>query len=93
MSLINTELKIIMFTLSSEFYYELYHEMSIKCHDQNSGHSKNHNGNSMIHFDPGTNNQIRAQTIASSFLCDLSQLKAAVSGSLGSLKLILTVEM
>ena len=35
--------KIIMFTTNSEFYYEFYYEMSIKCHDQNSGHSKNHN--------------------------------------------------
>ena len=39
----NSELWLIMFIISSGFYYEFYHEMSIKCHDQNSGHSKNHN--------------------------------------------------
>ena len=48
MFIIITELKFIMFILSSEFYYEFYHEMSIKCHDQNSGHSKNHNEIFMI---------------------------------------------
>ena len=42
--------KIIMFIRNSEFYYEFSHEMSKKCHDQNSGHSKNHNGNSMTQY-------------------------------------------
>ena len=54
MSMINTELNSIMFRVNSEFYYEFYyefyHEMSIKCHDQNSGHEKIHNGNSLIHY-------------------------------------------
>ena len=35
--MINTELKLIMILLNSEFYYE----KSIKGHDQNSGHSNN----------------------------------------------------
>ena len=40
--MINTEFKFIMFILNSEFYYEFYYEMSNRCHDQISGHSKNH---------------------------------------------------
>ena len=39
-----------MFIKNSEFYDEFSHEMSKKCHDQNSGHSKNHNGNSMTQY-------------------------------------------
>ena len=50
MSMINTELNSIIFRVNSEFYYEFYHEMSIKCHIQNSDHEKLHNGNSMIHY-------------------------------------------
>ena len=50
MSTINTELKFLMFILNSEFYYEFHDEMSDKCHDQYSGHSKNHNRNSMIQY-------------------------------------------
>ena len=50
MSIINTELKFLMFILSSEFFYEFYHEMSIKCHDQNSVHNKNHNEIFMIQY-------------------------------------------
>ena len=42
--------KIIMFMRNSEFYYEFYYEMSIKCHDQNSGHSKNHDEIFMFHY-------------------------------------------
>ena len=33
---------------NSEFYYEFYHEMTNKWHDQNSWQSKNHNGITMI---------------------------------------------
>ena len=42
--------KIIMFIRNSEFYYEFFYEMPKKCHVQNSGHGKNHNGNSMIQY-------------------------------------------
>ena len=33
-----------------EFYSEIYHEMSNKCHDQSSAHSENHNEDSMIQY-------------------------------------------
>ena len=39
-----------MFMLNSEFYSEIYNEMSNKCHDQNSGHRKNHNEIFMIQY-------------------------------------------
>ena len=37
-----------MFRENSEFYLEIYHEMSNKCHNQNSWQSKNQNGITMI---------------------------------------------
>ena len=42
MSMFNTELKLIVLILNSEFSYEFYYEISNKCHN------KKHNGNSMI---------------------------------------------
>ena len=42
--------KIIMLIKNSEFCYEFFYELSKKCHDQNSGHVKKHNGNSMIQY-------------------------------------------
>ena len=38
---------VIMFRETSEFYHEFYHEMSNKCHDQNSWQSTNYNGITM----------------------------------------------
>ena len=40
MSVVNADLKPILFMLSSELFSEFYHEMANKCHDQNSGHGK-----------------------------------------------------
>ena len=39
-----------MFMLNSELDYEFYHEMANKCHDQNSGHGRNHNEIFMIQY-------------------------------------------
>ena len=50
LSLLNQYIPIVHRRFSTEFYYEIYHEMSIKCHDQNSGHSKNHNEIFMIQY-------------------------------------------
>ena len=45
-----TELEFILFRMNSKFYYKLHYKMSIKCHDQNFGHSKNHNEIFLIHY-------------------------------------------
>ena len=59
MFIVFTELEFIMFSINSEltiteFYYEFvcefYYEISIKCYNQNSGHSKNHNEIFMIPY-------------------------------------------
>ena len=45
-----TEKWVKMLRDNSEFYHEFYHEMSNKCHDQNSWQSRNHNGITMIEY-------------------------------------------